>query len=133
MAARTLLPALATMALFAAPAAEAAAGACALRPGLEVALHLCLSEGLPAADPVEVPDLLDADGRLALSFGRLLLIGCLPPWWSLRRRLACQLIIDPVQLLLLIACRLSRRIEGVFDCCLLGRADAPWPRPLLWP
>jgi len=77
--------------LVAAPAAEAAAGACALRPGLEVALHLCLTEGLPAADPGEVPDLLDAEGRLALSFGRLLLLGCLPPWWLLRRRLARQL------------------------------------------
>jgi len=73
------------------PAAAAAAAACALRPRFELALHLCLSEGLPAADPLEVPDLLDGEGRLALGFGRLLLLGCLPPWWSRRRRLARQL------------------------------------------
>jgi putative flippase GtrA len=77
--------------LVAAPAVEPAAAASALRPGLEVVLHLCLSEGRPAADPAVVPDLLDAEGRLALGFGRLLLLGCLPPWWSLRRRLARQL------------------------------------------
>jgi putative flippase GtrA len=82
--------------LVAAPAAAAAAAGCALRPGLELALHLCLSEGRPAADPLQVPDLLDREGRLALGFGRLLLIGCLPPWSSRRRRLARQLT-DEIQ------------------------------------
>ena len=75
-------------------AAAAAAQACAMRPGLELALHLCLSEGLPAAEPALIPDLLDGQGRLALGFGRLLLLGCLPPRWPLRRRIACQLRLE---------------------------------------
>lgn len=77
--------------LVAAPAAEAAAAACMARPGFELALHLCLSEGPAAAAPSEIPDLLDAEGRLALGFGRLLLLGCLPRGWPRRQRIERQL------------------------------------------
>ncbi|WP_254896277.1 ChbG/HpnK family deacetylase [Synechococcus sp. HK05] len=77
--------------LVAAPAAAAAAEACAHRPNFELALHLCLSEGPPAADPARIPELLDDQGRLALGFGRLLLLGCLPPWWPPRQRVEAQL------------------------------------------
>ena len=80
--------------LVAAPAAAAAAEACARRPDFELALHLCLSEGPPAADPARIPDLLDARGLLALGFGRLLLLGCLPPWWPRRRRIDAQLALE---------------------------------------
>ena len=80
--------------LVTAPAAEAAAQACATRPGLELVLHLCLSEGPPAADPAQIPDLLDREGRLAMSFGRLLLAGCGPAWWPRRRRLERQLVLE---------------------------------------
>ena len=80
--------------LVTAPAAEAAAQACASRPGLELVLHLCLSEGLPAADPAQIPDLLDQQGRLAMGFGRLLLAGCWPPRSPQRRRLERQLALE---------------------------------------
>jgi len=80
--------------LVAAPAAAAAAEACAHRPNFELALHLCLSEGPPAADPARIPELLDDQGRLALGFGRLLLLGCLPPWWAPRRRIEAQLALE---------------------------------------
>jgi putative flippase GtrA len=80
--------------LVAGPAAAAAAEACARRPNLELALHLCLSEGPPAADPARIPALLDDRGRLALGFGRLLLLGCLPPWCPPRRRIEAQLALE---------------------------------------
>ena len=80
--------------LVAAPAAEAAAQACARRPDFELALHLCLSEGPPAADPVRIPELLDAQGCLALGFGRLLLLGFVPRWCPPRRRLEGQLALE---------------------------------------
>lgn len=80
--------------LVAAPAAEAAAQACARRPDFELALHLCLSEGPPAADPARIPGLLDAQGRLALGFGRLLLLGFVPRWCPPRRRLEGQLALE---------------------------------------
>uniref|UniRef100_UPI0037DA4EE4 ChbG/HpnK family deacetylase n=1 Tax=Vulcanococcus sp. TaxID=2856995 RepID=UPI0037DA4EE4 len=80
--------------LVAAPAALAAAEACAQRPDFELALHLCLSEGPPAADPALIPELLDNQGLLALGFGRLLLLGCLPPWWAPRRRIEAQLALE---------------------------------------
>ncbi|MEY4360126.1 MAG: hypothetical protein RLZZ631_1612 [Cyanobacteriota bacterium] len=78
--------------LVTAPAVDWAQQACAERPALELALHLCLSEGLPAADPALIPDLLDAEGRLAMGFGRLLLWGLLPEGW--RRRLERQLALE---------------------------------------
>lgn len=80
--------------LVTASAAEAAAQACALRPGLELVLHLCLSEGRPAADPAQIPDLLDGEGRLAMGFGRLLLVGCWPALWPRRRRIERQLALE---------------------------------------
>ena len=80
--------------LVAGPAAAAAAVACAKRPQFELALHLCLSEGWPVADPQQIPALLDGQGRLALGFGRLLLLGCLPPWWEGRRRIEAQLALE---------------------------------------
>ena len=80
--------------LVTAAAAEAAAHACASRPGLGLVLHLCLSEGLPAADPAQIPDLLDGEGRLAMGFGRLLLAGCWPARWPRRRRLERQLALE---------------------------------------
>jgi putative flippase GtrA len=80
--------------LVAAPAAEAAAQACARRPDFELALHLCLSEGPPAADPVRIPELLDAQGRLTLGFERLLLLGFVPRWCPPRRRLEGQLALE---------------------------------------
>lgn len=80
--------------LVAAPAAEAAAQACARRPDFELALHLCLSEGPPVADPARIPGLLDAQGRLALGFGRLLLLGFVPLWCPPRRRLEGQLALE---------------------------------------
>ena len=80
--------------LVAAPAAAAAAEACAQRPDFELALHLCLSEGPPAADPALIPQLLDDQGRLALGFGRLLLLGALPPWWPPRWRIEEQLALE---------------------------------------
>ena len=80
--------------LVAAPAAAAAAEACAQRPDFELALHLCLSEGPPAADPALIPQILDDQGRLALGFGRLLLLGALPPWWPPRRRIEEQLALE---------------------------------------
>ena len=86
--------------LVAGPAAVAAAQACAQRPQFELALHLCLSEGPPAADPKRIPALLDGEGRLALGFGRLLLLSCLPRWWRARRRIEQQL-----------ACELTAQIQ----------------------
>ena len=80
--------------LVAGPAAAAAAAACAKRPRFELALHLCLSEGCPVADPQQIPALLDGQGRLALGFGRLLLLGCLPTWWEGRRRIEAQLALE---------------------------------------
>ena len=80
--------------LVTAPALEPARQACQQRPRLELALHLCLSEGLPAADPALIPDLLDGQGRLAVGFGRLLLQGLMPPIWPQRRRLARQLALE---------------------------------------
>lgn len=80
--------------LVTAPAVQAAVALSRPRPQLQLALHLCLSEGLPAAAPGSIPDLLDHQGRLALSFGRLLLSGLLPPGLPRRRRLEEQLALE---------------------------------------
>ena len=77
--------------LVTAPAVQAAVALSRSRPQLQLALHLCLSEGLPAAPPELIPNLLDQQGRLALGFGRLLLSGLLPVAAPRRRRLEEQL------------------------------------------
>ncbi|MEB3349934.1 MAG: ChbG/HpnK family deacetylase [Cyanobacteriota bacterium] len=64
------------------------------RPGLDLCLHLCLTEGPPLAEPALIPLLLDRHGHLAAGFGRLLLASLLPralPW---RRRLERQLLLE---------------------------------------
>ena len=77
--------------LVTAPAVQEAVALSGSRPQLQLALHLCLSEGLPAAAPAAIPDLLDSQGRLALGVGRLLLSGLLPVGAPRRRRLEEQL------------------------------------------
>lgn len=76
--------------LVTAAAVQDAAEGCRQRPALQLALHLSLSEGLPAAEPAAIQDLLDARGHLQLGFGRLLLLGLLPRWNGTRRRMERQ-------------------------------------------
>ena len=63
----------------------------ATRSDLQLCLHLCLTEGPCSAPAESVPDLVDANGHLRLSFGQWLLISLLPPGHPRRRRVSRQL------------------------------------------
>ena len=56
------------------------------RPDLQLCLHLCLTEGPAAAPAATIPDLVDPDGHLRLSFGRWLLASLWPPGQQRRLR-----------------------------------------------
>ena len=63
----------------------------ATRSDLQLCLHLCLTEGPCSAPADSIPDLVDANGHLILSFGQWLLISLLPPGHPRRRRVSRQL------------------------------------------
>jgi chitin disaccharide deacetylase len=69
-------------------AADAVARARRL-PGLRIGLHLVLVEGTPALPPDEVPDLVDATGRLRTDLARLGLDICARP--SVRAQLKAEI------------------------------------------
>ena len=54
----------------------------ALRPQLNLVLHLVLTEGLPIAEQEQVPDLLSGRGELQLKVHRLLLLSFWPRSWD---------------------------------------------------
>jgi hopanoid biosynthesis associated protein HpnK len=73
-------------------AATAAADAIARArrlPGLRIGLHLVLVEGTPALPPEQVPDLVDATGRLRTDLARLGLDICARP--SVRAQLSAEI------------------------------------------
>ncbi len=60
-------------------------------PELELCLHLCLTEGPCAALASSIPDLVNDDGHLKLSFGAWLSLSLLPNWHQRRQRITHQL------------------------------------------
>lgn len=60
-------------------------------PSLELCLHLCLTEGPPSAPKSKVPDLINENGHLRLSFGQWLLLSLIPPIIPLKSKLRRQL------------------------------------------
>ena len=61
------------------------------QPHLELCLHLCLTEGPCAALASAIPDLVNQDGHLKLSFGAWLSLSLLPAMHPRRRRVTRQL------------------------------------------
>ena len=61
------------------------------RPDLELCLHLCLTEGPCSALASAIPDLVNQDGHLKLSFGSWLSLSLLPAMHPRRRRITRQL------------------------------------------
>ena len=61
------------------------------RPGLQLCLHLCLTEGPCASLASAIPDLINQDGYLKLSFGAWLSLSLLPPMHPRRQRISRQL------------------------------------------
>ena len=61
------------------------------QPDLELCLHLCLTEGPCAAAGAAVPDLINQNGHLKLSFGVWLSLSLLPAMHPRRRRVTRQL------------------------------------------
>ena len=61
------------------------------RPDLELCLHLCLTEGPCSALASAIPDLVNQDGHLKLSFGAWLSLSLLPTMHPRRRRITRQL------------------------------------------
>lgn len=61
------------------------------RPDLELCLHLCLTEGPCSALASTIPDLVDPNGHLKLSFGAWLALSLLPPMHPRRQRITDQL------------------------------------------
>ena len=61
------------------------------QPDLELCLHLCLTEGPCAALASAIPDLVNQDGHLKLSFGAWLSLSLLPAMHPRRRRITRQL------------------------------------------
>ena len=61
------------------------------QPGLELCLHLCLTEGPCTALASAIPDLVNQDGHLKLSFGAWLSLSLLPAIHPRRRRVTQQL------------------------------------------
>lgn len=72
-------------------AVDSAIEQCRSYPNLQLCLHLCLSEGRAVAAPQQVSELIDDEGRLKCSFGKLMLASCLPKNAPRRRRLERQL------------------------------------------
>jgi len=66
----------------------------AQRPQLQLCLHLCLTEGRACAAAETIPDLVNHQGHLHLSFGQWLLLSLLPPCHPRRRRLSQQLHLE---------------------------------------
>ena len=60
-------------------------------PHLELCLHLCLTEGPSSAAQEIIPDLINKQGYLKLSFGQWLLLSVLPPVFPFKRRIRRQL------------------------------------------
>ena len=63
----------------------------ATRRDLQLCLHLCLTEGPCSAPAGSIPDLVDANGHLMLSFGQWLWISLLPPGHPRHRKVSRQL------------------------------------------
>ena len=61
------------------------------QPDLELCLHLCLTEGPCAAPASAIPDLVNQDGHLKLSFGAWLSLSLLPVRHPRRQRISRQL------------------------------------------
>jgi len=61
------------------------------KPNFSLCLHLCLTEGLPVSNPKNIPQLINKNGLLSLSFGILLIYSLLPRNNILRRKLEKQL------------------------------------------
>ena len=61
------------------------------RPDLELCLHLCLTEGPCSALASAIPDLVNQDGHLKLSFGTWLSLSLLPAMHPRRQRISRQL------------------------------------------
>ena len=61
------------------------------RPDLELCLHLCLTEGPCSALASAIPDLVNQDGYLKLSFGTWLSLSLLPAMHPKRQRITRQL------------------------------------------
>jgi putative flippase GtrA len=78
--------------MVAGPAVAHAIAGLRSRPGLQVYLHLVLSEGPPISAPAEIPLLVNGQGYLNLGFGQLLLASLWPRRHT--RTLARQLAIE---------------------------------------
>ncbi len=61
------------------------------QPDLQLCLHLCLTEGPCAALASAIPDLINQDGHLKLSFGAWLSLSLFPPMHPRRQRITRQL------------------------------------------